>query len=138
MDLLIYLVSMAVFVYIMFKRIMPSKRNGEKDPLKDFLEALDQDQIEVKKKPSPTIKKKKAKLLPPAPLPPQATLEQRMAGESIVSRHYQELANASPTTVIKSRPSRGQNLLGKLHSKKQMVIYTELFGKPRAYRPDVF
>lgn len=142
MDFILYLASMAFFIYMMYKRVKdeskkPAGREGDKDPLTQFLEGLDEDEVVVKKAP-PHLPKKKAKpKFTPAPLPARTasneSIEERFSGHSVVSRHYQELENASPAEVtIKAKPSRAQRLLRGLKSKQQMIIYAELIGKPKA------
>lgn len=102
-DIIGFLISFAVFIYLMFRTAV--KKEDLEEEEEESLPSL------------PVVKKKRPALKKETPL---------------VSPHFDRLAKSDPYKVEKiNKPSRAHLLIAGLKSKKDMVILNEIIGLPK-------
>lgn len=129
-DLIGFIISLAAFIFLMIRSAM--KKNQMTDEEEEEFQApltppvIPPLIIKKQKFKSPVLEKKSdyAKM--------NTSIVERYSGSSVVSSRY---ANSVAYEVTgKSRPSRAQNLISNLKSKKNMVILKEIIGTPKGFR----
>lgn len=124
-----FIVSIAIFLYLMLKNRPAQDDPEQEDKLKDFLESLNGD-----------MKAKKKGVLPP-PILPQKPIHAKYSppvvrnqtpSQSIVSTYFEK--GVEYDVIGKDVPSRAHRLLQTLKDKRDMVILHEIIGPPKCRR----
>jgi hypothetical protein len=145
MELIGFIVSLILFIFLMFKRVCKDAKRQERgggkppDALQDFLESLDMDMEKQELKtppppPVPKLNKIKKTQIPQQHVKP-AYYAQQYSGEHLVTQYYQTLeVDKAYALKTETKRARGRQLFEKLTSKKEMVILAEILARPRSTR----
>lgn len=147
-----FLISFLAFIYLMFNRVIDEwLRGGKKretsedgESLEDFLKSLEGDMrvLDGKAPPPPPLKPKavirevkKKKDLPPVQSSTSSFDSREERTPSIMSDYFEKLSKGDAYEVLgKRKRSYGRALLASLHSKKEMVILSEIINRPKGFR----
>jgi hypothetical protein len=158
MDWIGFLISIAALIYLYIQNSRafsgePRQRKEEvkpempsDNPLNEYLKAVEEREARIKAKPAPM-----QKLRPkPKPAHQHEKIEDRHLISSLKERklispeHERRLVSPLSTRQIRSsimpiyehdivvQPSRAQVALDQLHNKQNILIYHEIFGKPKS------
>lgn len=123
-----FLVSFGLFIYMMIRQALvkreqrkhPLSEEEEQDELRQILRKLDIDEEDEEELPEEIKPKPKLKPLPSPPKPRPVYQPPPV--------HYE--------TESLTLPSKGERLIDELPQLKNMIIYYEIFGPPKALRKD--
>lgn len=121
-----FVISFLAFVFLMIRRAI-HKRNPEK--LKEFLKSIDADEEEIRHEVQPLPPIPKPKTIPK--LKAVGTFDTAVDKRQLATKI--QYAEDAYTLKEKKRESRAYDLLN-IHSKQQMILYYEIFSRPKGFR----
>lgn len=147
MEYIGFLISLLALIYLFFKQTR--KESGEEENLNDeseetLFEYIPEKPPYIKKVLPPPPSPKKRKIVQHEPIPLEnykieSSIEKRRLKSNLESRQLQSKLRPEEFLAFHeerhSAPSKLSRLLDQLPDKKNLIVYQEMMGKPRALRP---